>query len=66
MLGKMCCPVTINLRVYDGITIPCPSNPIITNFTTETYICVHQKPRVRRFIAAPLIMAQTGNNPNVY
>lgn len=61
MLGKMCCPVTINLRVYDGITVPCPSN-----CTTETYICVHQKPRVRMFIAAPLIMAQTGNNPNVY
>lgn len=59
----MCCHVTITLWVYNGITIPRLSNPILRTFATETYMCVHQKPWIRLAIAAPLVIAQTRNKP---
>lgn len=59
----MCCHVTITLWLYNGIIIPHPSNPILRTFATETYLCAHQKPCLRAAIVAPLVIAQTRNNP---
>lgn len=69
-IGRLCCRVTVNIRgVYHGVTISDLSNPICRNLAAEAYICMQtcmpQKPCPRMFMAAPLVISQTGNNPNV-